>query len=198
MFKVLKNTLKIKKPRKAFRKIRLGICAMDKKAQSKPMREILSRLPSEIFEIITFGDDRILNEPIEEWPVVEALIAFYSTRFPTEKVMAYVKLRKPFLLNDLEVDNNLLKDRRKVYKMLQSQGIEVPKHVILNRDGSDAKNSVEEFDEVNAHTKLLYIFVYLKHHGQKMITFLFVSTISFVSFSFINFYCFILNCRCST
>jgi hypothetical protein len=36
-------------------KIRLGICAMDKKARSKEMGEILRRLPDTEFEKIFFG-----------------------------------------------------------------------------------------------------------------------------------------------
>ena len=36
----------------------------------------------------------------------------------------------------------------KVYELLQKQGIDVPFHVILNRDGSEGEvNVVEEFDE---------------------------------------------------
>ena len=43
---------------------------MDKKAKSKAMLEILNRLEDfPEFEIITFGDDCILNQPIEQWPL---------------------------------------------------------------------------------------------------------------------------------
>ena len=138
-----------KKPKEAQR-ITLGICAMDKKAKSKPMREILKRLPDQCFDIIIFGDDCILNKAVEDWPVVEVLIAFYSTNYPLSKAVEYVKLRNPFMINDLEMDATL-KDRRKVYELLQKQGIDVPFHVILNRDvdaeGNAEGNIVEEFDE---------------------------------------------------
>ena len=154
MFKAL-QFLPWMKSKKPMKKITLGICAMDKKAQSKPMREILSRLPADVFEIVMYGDECILNTPVEEWPVVEVLITFYSTRFPTEKALAYVKLRNPFLVNDLEMSSTL-RDRRKVYELLLSQGIEIPHHVYCNREvGVEDPNVVEEFDEVSKHgTKL--------------------------------------------
>jgi hypothetical protein len=60
-------------------RIRLGICAMDKKARSKPMGEILSRLDEKLFRVVFFGDQMIQNEPVEDWPICDVLIAFYST-----------------------------------------------------------------------------------------------------------------------
>ena len=60
-------------------RIRLGICAMDKKARSKPMGEILSRLDETLFRVVFFGDQMIQNEPVEDWPICDVLIAFYST-----------------------------------------------------------------------------------------------------------------------
>lgn len=70
--------------------------------------------------------------------------------FP-DKALEYVKQTRPFMINDLEMDK-VLKDRRKVYEMLESQQIDVPKHVFCNRDSSDAvdTNVIEEFDEVSA------------------------------------------------
>jgi hypothetical protein len=59
-------------------RIRLGICAMDKKARSKPMGEILSRLDAKLFRVVFFGDHMILNQPVEEWPEVDVVIAFFS------------------------------------------------------------------------------------------------------------------------
>src|SRR4051794_5613821 len=63
-------------------RIRLGVCARDKKAHSKPMRQILSRFDPRIFEVILFGDDMIDNQPIERWPLVDCLMSWFSNGFP--------------------------------------------------------------------------------------------------------------------
>ena len=139
---------RVKRPKqRPMKKISLGICAMDKKARSKPMTEILSRFPEDKFDITIFGDSVLFDDDIEKWPVVECLIAFQSTRYPTEKVMRYVELRKPFMINDLVYDHEILEDRRKVYRLLQEQGIDVPTHVFLEREDPTVVNVVEEFDE---------------------------------------------------
>jgi inositol hexakisphosphate/diphosphoinositol-pentakisphosphate kinase len=47
---------------------------------------------------------------VEEWPVVDALVAFFSHGFPLQKAIQYKNLHKPFLINDLEAQY-ALKDR---------------------------------------------------------------------------------------
>ena len=43
------------------------------------MKEILDRLAKfEMFEIVVFSDEVILNHPVEEWPICDALISFFS------------------------------------------------------------------------------------------------------------------------
>ena len=94
----------------------------------------MKRLDQNLFEIVYFGDNVILNVPVEEWPLCDVLIAFYSNGYPLDKAQAYADLRKPFLLNDLKMQR-FLKDRRRVYDLLEASGIDVPRHVFMNRDG---------------------------------------------------------------
>lgn len=118
----------------AGRKIKIGVCVMEKKASSAPMREILERLEAfGEFEIINFGDQVILEDPVESWPLCDCLIAFYSSGYPLEKAEAYAGLRKPFLVNELE-PQHLLHDRRKVYERLEMFGIPVPRYALVNRE----------------------------------------------------------------
>ena len=71
----------------ALPKIRMGICAMDKKANSKPMRAIVQRLIAfGEFEVELFGDDNILNKPVSEWPLCDCLLSWHSDGFPLHKV----------------------------------------------------------------------------------------------------------------
>ena len=115
--------------------ILVGVAARDKKANSKPMQEILSRLSAYgHFEIIIFGDECILHKPAEEWPIVDCLICFYSTGFPLEKAEAYVKLRRPFCVNDISAER-MLRDRRKFYDLLKQHNIPTPRQLVLSMDG---------------------------------------------------------------
>lgn len=137
-------------------RITVGVCAMDKKAKSKQMRAITERLTRYgEFKITVFGDDTILNAPIEEWPIVQCLLSWHSKGFPLAKAQAYVKLRRPYLINDVFAQDILL-DRRKVYQRLIEAGIPVPQHIIIDRDGlpegqEDPEGFVEgeDFVELN-------------------------------------------------
>uniref|UniRef100_W5MRW4 Inositol hexakisphosphate and diphosphoinositol-pentakisphosphate kinase n=1 Tax=Lepisosteus oculatus TaxID=7918 RepID=W5MRW4_LEPOC len=116
------------------RQIVVGICAMSKKSKSKPMKEILERLC--LFKYITvviFEEDVILNEPVENWPLCDCLISFHSKGFPLDKAVAYEKLRKPFVINDLDMQYHI-QDRREVYRILKAEGILLPRYAVLNRD----------------------------------------------------------------
>jgi len=72
------------------------------------MKSILERLHHPNIEIVVFSESMILNDPIEEWPICDCLIAFFSVGFPLDKAVKYAKLRKPMLINDLESQYDLL------------------------------------------------------------------------------------------
>lgn len=131
----------------------LGVCALDRKARSPPMLEILSRLPAALVRVRFFGDAAILGEPVERWPACDALVAFFSQGFPLDKARQYVALRKPVVVNDLDTQH-LLMDRREVYRVLREHGVPTPRHVVLSRDGyNGAPEPVvvegDDFIEVN-------------------------------------------------
>lgn len=117
----------------------VGVCAMAKKSESKPMKEILTRLQEfEYIRIVVFAEDYILNEPVERWPIVDCLISFHSKGFPLEKAVNYSQLRKPFVINNLHMQFDI-QDRRKVYSILDGEGIEIPRYAVLDRDSLDPK-----------------------------------------------------------
>lgn len=125
-------------------RIVLGVCAMAKKTTSKPMQEILRRLPSAVFQIEIFNEASILQDPIEAWPLCDCLIAFHSSGFPLEKAQAYAALRRPFMVNDLR-RQFILRDRRRVYDTLAQCGVPTPRHAAMSRDLGG--QTLEEFDD---------------------------------------------------
>ncbi|XP_024884556.1 inositol hexakisphosphate and diphosphoinositol-pentakisphosphate kinase 2 isoform X20 [Temnothorax curvispinosus] len=125
------------------KQVLVGICAMAKKSQSKPMKEILTRLEEfEYIKIIVFPEEVILKEPVENWPVVDCLISFHSKGFPLDKAINYASLRKPFIINHLPMQYDI-QDRRRVYAILESEGIEIPRYAVLDRDSPDPKQNID-------------------------------------------------------
>ncbi|KAL8712067.1 MAG: hypothetical protein Q9225_007003, partial [Loekoesia sp. 1 TL-2023] len=122
---------------------RLGVCALDVKARSKASRNILTRLQSEgEFDIVVFGDKVILDEDVENWPLCDFLISFFSDGFPLDKAIAYAKLRKPFTINDLPMQK-ILWDRRICLRVLDCMGVPTPSRLEVNRDGGPRLESPE-------------------------------------------------------
>ncbi|XP_056272056.1 inositol hexakisphosphate and diphosphoinositol-pentakisphosphate kinase 2 isoform X4 [Pseudoliparis swirei] len=135
------------------RQIVVGICAMMKKSKSKPMTEILERLCKfDYIDMVIFPEEVILEEPVEKWPLCDCLISFHSKGFPLDKAVEYAKLRNPLLLNDLNMQY-FIQDRREVYRILQEEGIELPRYAVLNRDPDHPEecNLVEAEDHVEVN-----------------------------------------------
>ncbi|SOV09832.1 probable VIP1 - actin cytoskeleton organization and biogenesis-related protein [Ustilago sp. UG-2017a] len=124
-------------------RIQVGVAAMDRKARSKPMQNILNRLIStKEFDVTIFGEKVILDEPVHDWPIVDVLISFFSTGFPLDKAISYADLRKPVLVNDLRLQQ-VLWDRRAVLSVLDSVGVATPRRLEVDRDGGpDLEDSI--------------------------------------------------------
>jgi inositol hexakisphosphate/diphosphoinositol-pentakisphosphate kinase len=88
-----------------------------------------------ILQIIIFGDALILDEAIgvDQWPICHCLISFTSKGFPLQRVIDYVRLRKPFTVNDLP-SQSVLQNRYDIYRILEKNGIPTPRHLYMDRE----------------------------------------------------------------
>ncbi|XP_076259063.1 inositol hexakisphosphate and diphosphoinositol-pentakisphosphate kinase isoform X5 [Rhynchophorus ferrugineus] len=131
----------------------VGVCAMEKKTQSKPMKEILTRLQDfEYIKVTVFPEDVILTKPVQQWPMCDCLISFHSKGFPLDKAIQYAQLYNPYVINNLHMQYDI-QDRRKVYSTLEAEGIEIPRYAVLDRDSLDPKDHelVESEDHVEVN-----------------------------------------------
>ena len=89
------------------------------------------------FYVFSYFQDRELNSgvaDVENWPLCDVLISFFSTDFPLDKAIAYAKLRDVFCINDL-IPQALLWDRRLVGSVLDHLGVPTPPRYEVSRDG---------------------------------------------------------------
>ena len=132
----------------------LGICAMKKKIHSPHMQQILEFIKDfNDFELIEFHEEMIFNVEVEKWPIVEAMIVFYSTGFPYSKVLKYINLRKPFLPNDFEIQK-VFWDRIKVMNLLKENNIPIPNGIIVERETDNNNNEDQNENNIELNTSL--------------------------------------------
>ncbi|KAF2444624.1 hypothetical protein P171DRAFT_387093 [Karstenula rhodostoma CBS 690.94] len=128
----------------------IGVCALESKARSKPARNIFGKLVDD-FEVKIFGDKIILDEDVENWPVCDFLISFFSDGFPLDKAIAYARLRKPFCVNDLPMQQ-VLWDRRLCLMILDQLRVPTPRRVEVSRDGGPRLGSAEFAKQLEQRT----------------------------------------------
>ncbi|KRY74411.1 Inositol hexakisphosphate and diphosphoinositol-pentakisphosphate kinase [Trichinella pseudospiralis] len=139
------------------KRIVVAICAMHRKVKSKPMKEILSRIIEyygDKMYIIVFNEAMIMNDPVEKWPICDCFISFYSQGFPIAKAIDYIRLRNPYVINDVHRQYDLL-SRIKVYKILEKAYIELPRYTVLHREPTSSKTStyIEHEDSIEIDGK---------------------------------------------
>ena len=119
------------------------------------MRLVLQLLAQyQVFDIIVFSDNVILNVPIEQWPPCDALLSYHSAKFPIDKVLQYQQLHNPVSINDLEMGQAIL-SRVETYRLLIGCGVPVVRHFVVNHADPAQEEKFEEFEDhivVNGQT----------------------------------------------
>ena len=68
--------------------------------------------------------------------ILKNIISLKISGFPLEKAIEYTKLRKPYIINNLEMQYDI-QDRRSVYRILEREGIELPRHSVFDRTSNN-------------------------------------------------------------
>lgn len=102
---------------------------MNKKFTSGPLKSILELLTQyKEVNIIVLEEKMLMSDPVETWPTCDALISFFSGGFPFTKVLRYIYIHKPYMINDVYFQRYLW-DRRIIYAMLRHLQVPVPSHL---------------------------------------------------------------------
>jgi hypothetical protein len=112
----------------------IEVCTLVLKARSKPSRNALKCFTSRgEFEEIVFSNKVILDKKVENRPICDFLISFYSDGFLFDKDITYVEARKLFCVNDVLMQK-ILWDRRVCLQILAQISVPTPERLEVNRD----------------------------------------------------------------
>lgn len=86
----------------------------------------------------------------------DCLISFHSKGFPLDKAIQYAQLHNPYVINNLHMQYDI-QDRRKVYSILEAEGIEIPRYAVLDRDSPDPKRKYKNTTRYSGNNNTTHI-----------------------------------------
>lgn len=118
--------------------VTVGVIGMRRKLSSKAMRLILASIQSHDSHLvmIELDEEIVLTKCIQQWPIVDVLVPIYSTFFPLQKVLTYISLRSPIVINNLSM-YVYIQDRRLVRRLLARAHVPTPPAIYANRSAGD-------------------------------------------------------------
>lgn len=131
----------------------LGVAAIGRKLYSPQMQAILASLrrTNPNFHLILLDDIHMNNQPITQWPIVHVLLTLYSTTFPLRKVLQYVSLRSPLLINNLHMQRFIM-DRRDIRRLLARAAVPIPPAVSVDRVLGDSVSQTPDGNTLFVHS----------------------------------------------
>lgn len=116
----------------------VGVMGVRRKLDSKAMCRILSYIGEYDvgLRLVQIDEHVMSRQSIEQWPIVDVVIPLYSKLFPLQKVLKYVALRSPIVVNDLQMQT-FMQDRRTIRNILAKHNVPTPPAVYVNRSVND-------------------------------------------------------------
>lgn len=116
----------------------VGVAGPARKLASAAMSAIMQALAgaNKNLTIVQMDEEFMLDTCVTCWPIVQVLVTLYAPPFPLDKVLHYVKLHAPVLVNNLYMQRYMM-DRRDIRNVLQSAGVPTPNALIVDRTSGD-------------------------------------------------------------
>ncbi|KAI5185981.1 inositol-hexakisphosphate/diphosphoinositol-pentakisphosphate 1-kinase [Nematocida homosporus] len=115
--------------------IQIGVCITDSKLNTRPMQELKRYLQRKGYVLFWLTDSYRKTRKVEDWPIFDVLLSFFSVGIDFFQIKAYVDLRRPFEVNTID-KQFLLMDRRVVLSVLDRIGVPTAERLLFNNIGS--------------------------------------------------------------